>query len=221
MRYPLKTKRAVVRRRKEGASIPQLSQEFQLSKSTVSLWVRDVVLSSRQKHELARHRIAGIARSQEARKIQRDSRLTEEKSSSLKTIQNIFQKNSSELWQFVAALLFWCEGGKNLNAGIQFANSDPKMVACFLHALREGFAINEERLRALIHLHGYHSKIQQTRFWSKITKIPMRRFQGPYMKPNTGRRKRRGYPGCISIRYYDKSLAQKLTTLYDAVGKII
>ncbi len=220
MRHATKTKQKVIQRRKEGASIPQLAKEFGVAKSSVSLWVRDVTLSEKDKRLLILHTREGLARSHEARTIQKAVWLSKKQDESNRIVETVFLNHERDVWKITAALLFWCEGGKGLNSGIQFMNSDPNMIATFLHALRSGFEIDETKLRALIHLHTYHDRVRQTKFWIQITGIPIERFQGPYIKPNTKKRTREGYPGCISIRYYDKRLAQTLKTLYDAVWKM-
>lgn len=115
--------------------------------------------------------------------------------------------------------MFWCEGEKDVRSGIRFINSDPVMIQTFLSLLRTSFPIKEEKFRALVHLHGYHDPVEQQRFWSEVTGIPLERFHKPYLKPNTGRNTRPGYPGCISIRYQDSSLGKALKMIYSEFGK--
>jgi hypothetical protein len=71
--------------------------------------------------------------------------------------------------------------------------------------------VNESKFHPCVHLHEYHSLEMQLDFWSKVTNIDKRQFIRPYIKGHTAKRKREGYQGCISIRYYDADLARRLT----------
>jgi len=83
-----------------------------------------------------------------------------------------------------------------------------------LKSLRLGFALDESRFRGLIHLHSYHDPKKQLAFWSDVTGIPKSQFQKPYLKPNTGVRKRKNYQGCLSLRYGEAKIARKLDAIY-------
>jgi hypothetical protein len=99
-------------------------------------------------------------------------------------------------------------------------NADPEMIKYFLCAFRNSFNLKENKFRALIHLHKYHNAKKQLKFWSNITKIPANQFNKPYLKKNTGKNKKENYPGCISIRYYDKKVFKELVSVYKKLYKM-
>ena len=110
--------------------------------------------------------------------------------------------------------MYWCEGTKIKRGEVLgFTNSDPLVIASFLKLLREGFSIDEQKLRATLHIHDYHNADAQLRFWSKVTTIPLSRFHRPYRKPHTGVRTREGYQGCISIRYLNVDFGRRLEAI--------
>ena len=109
-------------------------------------------------------------------------------------------------------MLYWCEGEKHSPA-MRFTNSDPQMLNFFLKLFRSAFKIDESKLRVCLHLHEYHDQRQQKIFWSKITGIPEVQFSKIYLKPNTGLSKKEGYPGCVSLRYFDHKIALELEAL--------
>ena len=115
------------------------------------------------------------------------------------------------------ALLFWCEGTKDIHSGIHFVNSDPLLIKTFLSLLRSSFNIREEKLRVCLHLHEYHSPKKQILFWSRVTGIPSSQLIKPYRKPHTAKRIRKDYPGCASVSYYDSSLAKELFILAKSI----
>ncbi|HCC83232.1 TPA: hypothetical protein DEP96_00085 [Candidatus Uhrbacteria bacterium] len=127
---------------------------------------------------------------------------------------------TKNFWRLVAALLYWCEGGKqSLSSGINFSNSDPELMKTFLSALRKGFTLDESKFRVLMHLHEYHDETKQQTFWSRVTNIPVAQFQKTYKKPHTGKRKHLNYEGCASLRYYNAGIVKNLIIIYSQFAK--
>ena len=137
----------------------------------------------------------------------------------LKSLKKI--KLNKELYKLLCSFLFWTEGGKSTDSYVFFINSDPKMVSMFLKLIRSSFIINEEKFRALAHIHNYHDENEILKYWSKITKIPLTRFSKSYKKPNTGKRLREGYKGSLRIRYYDYKIALELRSFYNTFADIL
>lgn len=134
------------------------------------------------------------------------------------TLQNL-PMTSRDMAKTICAILFWAEGNKNFSH-IRFTNSDPIMVVTFLKYFRHAYDIDEAKLRACIHLHEYHDTIKTHAYWSEITGIPLRKFRKAYLKPHTGIRKKAHYEGCITIYYFNSSIAHELEALYNAVSSI-
>jgi len=197
--------------RKKGYSLKEISVKLQISKSTASVWLRDVNISKEgMKRVESREEIRRL-KSRQTKRLTRERkvmRLREDARDFLKDVK--LDKKTTRL---LCALIFCCEGCKDTRGGITFINSDPSLVKTFLALLRNSFDIDEKRFRALIHLHDYHSAKKQLLFWSKVTEIPLDQFSKPYRKPHTGKRIRDGYPGCASIRYYDSIVGKKLAIL--------
>ncbi len=118
------------------------------------------------------------------------------------------------------SFLYWGEGNKS-GGHLAFTNSDPEMVQVFLKLLKQGFDIDDEKIRALLHLHEYHDEVKVKEFWSKTLKIPTTLFSKTYIKPHTAITKRENYLGCIRIRYYNSKIAKQVKELYNAVAKEI
>ncbi|MBI4458263.1 hypothetical protein HY633_04840 [Candidatus Uhrbacteria bacterium] len=193
----------------------ELISVFGLSKSTVSLWVRDVPLPAGIAAALSDATRVGLAKGRAAMAVRRRLQASHAMIEASAVISSIIDKAASDdFWKFVAALLFWCEGSKRSLSQITFTNSDPRMIEIFLQALRKAYSTDERRFRVQLHLHDYHDKDAQTAYWSKVTAIPLRQFNQVFVKPHTGKRKREGYQGCASISYYDARLAKRLAAIY-------
>lgn len=199
--------------RQQGESINAIAAKIGLAKSTVSLWVRKVDLPAEIKLDLKDRQLKFWKQGHAAIRRRRLFDQQERQKSTALVIQRILKKPSKDLFQLFTALLYWCEGAKNASA-LKFANSDPRLVESFLETLRKGFTINESKLRALVHLHEYHDERKQLSYWSNLTKIPLKQFHKSYLKPNTGKRKKSDYPGCITIYYGKATLVLELESLY-------
>lgn len=211
-------KETALRLRKEGSSINDISTALSISKSSVSLWVRDVELPKAIRLKMRQHEIAGRTRGLSAIAARRDlaNQVIAKSADEVWSSLALFDKK--DFWKVCAALLFWCEGAKRLS-NMAFTNSDPEMIALYLKALRKGFEIDEKKLSVQLHLHEYHDIEKQIAYWSRIMDIPVNQFNKPYIKPHTGKRKREGYPGCVSLRYGEARLARKLSAIYHAFVK--
>ncbi len=211
-------KAQAVSMRSNGASLDEIARKLHIAKSTVSIWMRKVHISDQAAHALQQRvmhgREKGLSRIRKNRN--RLYKYLEQRGQA--TITQLTQTLRTPHWKLIAALLFWCEGNKQFSS-LQFANSDPKLMRAFLSALRKGFVINESKFRAVLHLHEYHNEETQVAFWSNLTGIPRRQFLKAYKKRRGGTRKREGYPGCLSVRYYDAALARELKAVYDAFAK--
>lgn len=216
MAHPIKIKQEAVRLRKEGLSIPAIAKKLSIAKSTTSLWVRSIPLSEEIRSQLSENSMKANEKGREVMRIRRllDRQKDEKEANNiLALLQGGIDKN---FWRLCAAILFWCEGSKRNLSAVGFINSDPQMIRIFLMAFRIAFVLEEKKFRIVIHLHNYHDEKKQKTFWSEVTQIPEEQFSKSYIKPNTQIRKRDGYPGCVSIKYFDARLAKKLDALYHA-----
>lgn len=197
--------------RKRGYSIREISTILKISKSTASLWLRDVKIPEERLKRLKRQKMLSRIKAANTRRNRKEKEMGDLRKEIKEELKNI--KFSRRHLRLMCALLFYCEGGKDVRAGIEFVNSDPKLIQTFLKLLRQSFNLKEEKFRVVLHLHKYHSPRKQILFWSKITNIPVNQFSRPYLKLNTGKRIREGYPGCANVKYYDSKLGQRLLVL--------
>jgi len=113
--------------------------------------------------------------------------------------------------KIAGVMLYWSEGGKsnpeNRIWTVDFANSNPQMVQLFLKFLREICGVDKNRLRVLLYCYADQSVETLKKYWSKITKIPIKQFTKPYVRKDflpekSGKMKF----GLVHIRYNDKKL---------------
>ncbi|MDQ5968896.1 MAG: hypothetical protein QG579_53 [Patescibacteria group bacterium] len=208
----IKEKRTAISLRKRGMTISEIQKVVHVSKSSISLWIRDVQLSPMESERIENKITAGQLRSREVIKQKSVNKLAEINKFARESFKRVEVTKSLEI--LLCACLYEGEGNKGFNQSLSFTNSDPKMISTFLGLLRSGFDVDESKFRVCIHLHHYHDKNKQLEFWSNITRIPKSQFMKPFMKKNSGLYKKEGYAGCISIRYYDISLKRKLMSIF-------
>ena len=209
----LEEKNKAIKLREKGFSMGEISQAVGVSKSTVSLWVKDLKLSNKAKKIIA----SKLTKGQEM-SIKTHHEITRQKEKiakdyALDLVKKIkIDKNMAKL---VCSLLYASEGSKGPRSVLSFTNSDPNMIVLFLKMLRDGFDIDEKKFSICVHLHDYHNEEKQLNFWSKTARISRDHFMRPYRKPHTGVNKKEGYEGCVRINYYDISLRRKIIAIAD------
>ena len=211
-KYPVELKERALNLRKRGYSVKEIAQNLNVAKGTSSLWVRDVVLGAAAQKRLHQRRLLGYYK---AALRWGDKKLREE------TLQKRFAQQitanisiNQDSCALYTALLFWCEGGKMERGTLRIINSDPQLISTFLFLLRRAFDVREHKFRVRLHLHEYHNDKRQKEFWSKTTRIPIKKFYKTFRKPHTGKRERIGYPGCATVIYHDAQLFRRLKAIY-------
>lgn len=202
--YLFSKKEKAIVLREQGKSYAQIARALGVSKSTLSAWnIKGVPIGSSAAQRLVfsseEGRKRGLKAKAKKRKLARQQVVD--------TCRALMREDGERGRRLVeCALLYWCEGGKT-GAHVQFTNADPDLIKVFLYLLRVAFPIHEAKLRVVMSLHGYHDEAFERAFWSKITQIPEAQFTKTFWKVNAGVRRKLGYRGCISVKYYD-SLVQ-------------
>jgi hypothetical protein len=176
--------------RAKGNTLAQIAAKLGVSKSSVSLWVRDVPFTpSPRRH--GPHRRAHPARVAKLRQIEELNR------------QGVERLGHLDERAFFAGgiALYAGEGGKS-DGEINFANSDPEMVRYFCVWLRRFFEIDETRLRVRVYLHLGLDLDAVEQFWSEMTQVPRSQFRKAYRAvPDPSIRRNKHEYGCVYVRY--------------------
>ena len=189
--------------RLEGRSYNEIRSLLGVSKSTLSLWLRDVPLTEEHRAALAERRDAPARRRAETRKALRLRRNDELMAEARADILDL-----SERELFIAGVVaYWAEGTKNKpwsrNVGVQFMNSDPGMVQLFLRWLRL-LGVEDERLSFRVHIHESGDVAAAERYWASIVGVSTAELQRTTLKshrPKTVRNNTGGdYHGCLAVR---------------------
>ncbi len=200
--------------RKQGYSIKEISDLLKVSKSSASLWVRKVSISDIAKQRLISRIQQGRYRSAEIKKQKSKEKSQKYNFDAKLRIGQLDISKDAEM--LLCVMLYWCEGIKDEKYGIVFTNSDPNLVKLFIDLLVKHFDAKREKFKCLLHLHDYHIPEKQKKFWAQVLNLKLTQFKKHWLKPNTGKRLRENYPGCMSLRYYDNSLSGQIIALAKA-----
>ncbi len=170
----LKEKKLARRLRKLGYSINEICKKAGLAKGSVSLWVRDVNLTSEQKRNLSEK---GIKK--EVIERRRNTRLTRENARR----QIIIDRAKSEInnlskkeLKLLGVALYWAEGSKSKRGMVQFSNSDPRLIQFMMRFFKKVCAVPESKFRGHISLHPHLNTRKAKKYWSDISRIPLDQF---------------------------------------------
>ncbi len=219
MSHSIDLKEDATKLRKKGFSIKEISKKLDISVSTSSLWLSNIILSTKAQERLRIRKILGQYKAVETNKKKRIALKKQINLNSDKSLKQI--RFNKDLYKLICSIFFWTEGGKYTDSYVYFMNSDPLMIATFMKLLRSSFKIDEAKLRVLIHAHDYHHIADVERYWSTVTQISLSQFNKTYLKTNTKKRIREGYQGCVRIRYYDAKIALELRSSYNAFTKYL
>jgi transcriptional regulator with XRE-family HTH domain len=176
--------------RAQSWTLQDIATELGVSKSSVSLWVRDVEFvpnPGRRGHH------------------QRPSSLLVRKLAEIESMDRagtaeIGRLSEREFLLFGVAL-YLGEGFKG-DGLVGLANTDPDILRGFVTWLRRFFAVDETRLRVRLYLHAGLDLEAAERFWSELLGIPTAQFRKPYraVADPSGRHSKHQM-GCPAVTY--------------------
>jgi len=177
-----------------------------VSKSSVSLWVRDVP-HERQQRRPSRNRVP------HAQYLAKVAEIEECNQRGVDCIGVLSDK------AFLAAgvALYAGEGSKR-DGKVTFANTNVDMMSFFCAWLRRYFRVDESRLRARVYLHeGLDINAAET-FWSDVTGIPRSQFTKPYRAtPDPSIRTTKHEYGCAYVDYHSSRTHREIMGLVRAL----
>ncbi|MEK7535531.1 MAG: hypothetical protein AAB590_00750 [Patescibacteria group bacterium] len=193
--------------RRAGKSYSNILKTVRVSKSTLSLWLRDVPLSKISRDKILRGLEKARKQSAKSKKEQRLSAIGEAKEKASTEFPILYQKPLF----LVGLSLYWAEGDKNSQERVKFTNSDPRLISIMMMWFRDICGISQEKFRIALHIHSLQINKEVLAFWSKITDIPRGQFQKPYIKKTSlGYRRNPLYNGTCSIVIHSRQLFRKI-----------
>lgn len=171
--------------RREGKSIREIASVLSISRSSASIWCRDVSLTKSQIAALIeKDRVGGekgrmVAAS--LAKQRKNERVLRNKSRGYARVGDI---SNRELF-LIGVSLYWAEGSKSTQSErFSFVNSDPNMINIMLRWLQECMLIDIKDIVCRVGINEIHiERIKMVEeYWSSITNIPLSQFKKASIK---------------------------------------
>ncbi|MEU8854364.1 MULTISPECIES: hypothetical protein [Streptomyces] len=188
--------------RLQGMTYDQIQVELGCSKSSISLWVRDLPKPERSRSAIEQARLAGRMRWDHELAV-RDTERQQTKSTAKAEIGDLTDR---ELL-LVGAGLYWAEGTKDKpydrRENLTFVNSDPGMIETYLAWLAL-VGVTRDRIRFRVMIHRTADVAAAERYWAELVGVDASALQRTTLKKHNPRTARKNtgesYHGCLVIR---------------------
>lgn len=187
--------------RRGGLRYDEFAQLLSVSKSSVSMWTRDLPRPAATP-EGTGARAAGLRAYFE----RRSERTAAERASETAAAAAEIGPLSDREVLIAGAVAYWAEGTKSKPwrpvERITFTNSDPDMIKLAL-AFERLFGVDDDRIRLRMAIHEAANVAAGTTYWADTLGVPEASFQRPTLKRGSARPGRKnvsdGYHGCLVV----------------------
>ena len=203
--------------RKRGKSYSQIKKILKISKSTLSLWLRNYPLSKQRIRELRDWNEQRIERCRETKRKKKEKRLMDFYRHQKKII---FPFNKREFF-LMGLFLYWGEGSKSQTTRLSVSNTDPAIIEFFIQWLTKSLFVPKEKIKIQLHLYKDMDIDRETKFWSKTLGISINQFTKPYIKESSSLRinHKGGFGhGTCNVRVGGARLAEKIHMAIKAIA---
>lgn len=199
MKALVQEKEKAIELRKKGYSYRDILKEIPVAKSSLSVWLKDLPLTSDEKQSLKKRTDANISkgriRAVAARrqgKLQREKELWNE-------AHEEFHRYLSEPLFLTGVTLYWAEGAKR-NSTFLFVNSDVEMIEVMVRWIERFAGYRRDMLGYRLYIHAPYAHERCEERWANTLNVSVDNFKKTIYKPSgLGVKKRPQYQGCLRI----------------------
>ena len=204
-----KDKDKIIALRKSGLSYLQISKKFNVPKSTLSLWLRDIKLSEKAKDKINLRVNETSVKALIKRNKEQTLIAKARHQAIIREAENTFFKYKKEALFIAGVALYWGEGYKKGANGsswksLDLANSDAEMVKLFIRFLKKYLAVDDKNIAIQLIIAPSNNINSAISYWSKVTKMDKNGFIKTYSKVSSsskGIRDKKSLPfGTVHIR---------------------
>ena len=213
-----KEKLEAIRLRTEGKSLLQISKELKVSKSSASVWSRDVILTDEQRKNLHDYRNWCLGQQIFAKQCAKKREMWRQEGR-----QKAQDKTD---WLYLAGcMLYWGEGKKERNC-VGLANTDPNLVRFFVKFLKHiGTNINDIVVNIRYYSSSQKKHDELSEFWTTKLELPkscIRSIKEDCDKRiRTGKRKNIHPYGICAVILTSTEIQQKILGAIEEYGETV
>jgi hypothetical protein len=207
--------------RKLGYSVRGISRRLKCSKSSISVWVRDIPLTVDQISKLksnqdkARAKAALHHNSPKLKWARIRQSIIED------ATKDIPKKPSMEQLRLIGSALYWAEGYTASRRSFVFANTDARMIKLMMKFLRTVCHTTMGKIRGCVNIHPSLGFKKAEAYWANISGIPVKQFHKPLLaisRASKQKRKTLTY-GTFRIIISDVRLCSKIKGWIEGLRK--
>ncbi len=170
--------KALKLRLEKKLSYGRIKRIVNVSKGTLSRWLKDYPLSKKRISELRDKNIRRIERFRKTMDQKKRTRL----SLVLKQEKERCLPLSKSDFYLAGLFLYWGEGRKADSWTVSLNNSDPKMIKFFYLWLTKSLLVSKDKIKVSLHLYKDMIMKDEFKFWVKVLNLPRSQFMRPYIK---------------------------------------
>jgi len=212
-----KYKTEVIELRKKGVSMTVIEREFNIPRSTLSGWFRNIELTEEQRTKLMKNSQDGWKKAREqaviSKNIAKAKRIAKAAHQANLTYAELPKKSDAVL-ELALAMLYFGEGAKKNTTSL--GASDPTMLRFFITSTEALYNKNRHDFRYDLHLRDDQDDEELRKFWSSELKIQPEKIK--YIvkdKRTVGKPTVDGYRGVCLVTVGDISIQRRLIALYN------
>ncbi len=212
-----KYKQEVINLRRKGVSLTVIESEFDIPRSTLSGWFKDIKLTENQRTKLMKNSRDGWKKAREraviSKNISKAKRITKAKEEAVSTFKSL-PEMSDPVLELALAMLYFGEGSKKHTTSM--GASDSLMLSFFLSAVERLYGKDRNTFRFDLHLRDDQKEDELKTYWSHELRISSERIKYIVKDKRTiGKPTRNGYKGVCLITIGDISIQRRLIALYN------
>lgn len=213
----LKAREKALDLRKKEMSYSQIKDILKVSKSTLSVWLRNYPLSKQRIRELRDRNEQRIERFRDTMRKKKQKRLNK----TYKLQKNLILPLSNREAFIAGLFLYWADGSKYRADHLSLSNTDPSMIKFFIYWINRCLRVPKKKMRVSLHLYSDMDIKKEMKYWSNTLKIPLEQFIRPYVKKTSSERinhKGSFGHGTCNLRVNSVPLAEKIIMGLKAVA---
>lgn len=197
-----------------------IALDYKVSKSSLSIWLREITLSKKAVEllELKKKTSNTKARSRaiEVNGFKRKQYL-DHLENKYEYLTTLLKNRDTAL--IALAMIYLGEGSKTDKGSLALGNSDPNVIQLFLSLLKKSFDIDAKKFRCTVQCRADQNTDELEKFWSKITMIPLSQFYSTRIDLRTLNKptRKKNYKGVCNVEYFSADIYNSLM----AINKIL
>lgn len=223
-------KERAIKYRLQGKTYTEISKLLGLSKSTLSFWLKDLILGKKAKQNIELKYKAGYTKGLLKKSKQQSERARKQHSITKKQTAKTIGKLSNRELLILGAGLYWGEGYKKSKMvnnvektvhQLSLSNSDPILIRGYIQFLYRVCNVPKSKIRASIRMYKNQNEFDILKYWCKVTGLSKQQFTKPYIgvsKSSLGKKPFNTLPyGTIRIDVYNTDLFYKVIGWIDGI----